>query len=168
MATEHLLSLGHRRVAHITGAAGLRISEERVGGYRDALLGAGIEPEDALLAVGSFTEEGGYDAARALLAGTELTGLFAANDLSALGAMHAIVESGRNVPEDVSVVGFDDLRLSEFTTPPLTTIRQPALEIADRATRLLLELARGRVARQLRHVLEPELVVRASTAPPPS
>jgi DNA-binding LacI/PurR family transcriptional regulator len=72
------------------------------------------------------------------------------------------------VPEDVSVIGFDDLRLSEFTTPPLTTIRQPALEIAERATGLLLDLAQGRAVRQLRHLLEPELVVRASTAPPPT
>jgi DNA-binding LacI/PurR family transcriptional regulator len=82
--------------------------------------------------------------------------------------MNAIVEGGRRVPDDVSVVGFDDLRLSSFTTPPLTTIRQPALEIAERATRLLLDLARGRPAKQRRHVLAPELVVRGSSAPPPA
>jgi LacI family transcriptional regulator len=166
MATEHLLSLGHRRIAHVAGAPELGISEERIAGYDEALLDAGIRPDVALLAVGSFTEEGGCEAMKALLASTDLTAAFAANDLSALGVMNAIVESGRRVPDDVSVVGFDDLRLSSFTTPPLTTIRQPALEIAERATRLLLDLARGRPARQRRHVLPPELVVRASTAPP--
>jgi LacI family transcriptional regulator len=164
MATEHLLSLGHRRVGHIAGAPDLRISEERIEGYREALSAAGLEPEPQLLAVGSFTEEGGYEAMRALLESTELTGVFAANDLSAIGAVSAIVESGRRVPEDVSVVGFDDLRLSRYTTPPLTTIHQPALEIAERATQLLLDLAAGREVPQLLHLLEPELVVRGSSA----
>jgi len=166
LATEHLISLGHRRIAHIAGAPELRISEERIGGYRDAFAAAGLEPDPGLLAVGSFTEEGGYEAMRALLDAAELTAVFAANDLSAIGAVNAIVESGRRVPEDVSVVGFDDLRLSRFTTPPLTTIHQPALEIAERATQLLLDLAAGRGVPQLLHLLEPELVVRASTSAP--
>jgi DNA-binding LacI/PurR family transcriptional regulator len=166
MATEHLISLGHRRIAHVSGAPELRISEERIGGYHDAFAAAGIDPDPKLVAVGSFTEEGGYEATRALLGATDLTAVFAANDLSALGAISAIVESGRHVPRDVSVVGFDDLRLSRFTTPPLTTIHQPALEIAERATQLLLDLAGGREVQQLLHLLEPKLVVRASTAPP--
>jgi DNA-binding LacI/PurR family transcriptional regulator len=102
---------------------------------------------------------------RALLDGADLTAVFAANDLSAVGAVSAIVESGRRVPEDVSVVGFDDLRLSRYTTPPLTTIHQPAPEIAERATQLLLDLAAGREVPQVLHMLEPELVVRASTSP---
>jgi LacI family transcriptional regulator, galactose operon repressor len=165
MATEHLLSLGHRRIGHIAGAPELGISEERIAGYRDALAAAGLEPEPQLLAVGMFTEEGGCEAMGALLETTELTAVFAANDLSAIGAVSAIVESGRRVPDDVSVVGFDDLRLSRYTTPPLTTIHQPALEIAERATQLLLDLAAGREASQLLHLLEPELVVRGSTAP---
>jgi DNA-binding LacI/PurR family transcriptional regulator len=166
MATEHLVSLGHRRVAHVAGAPELGISDERVQGYRDALAAAGIEPDPELLAVGSFTEEGGYEATVALRS-AELTAVFAANDLSAIGVIHAIVESGRRVPEDVSVVGFDDLRLSRHTTPPLTTIHQPALEIAQRATQLLLDLASGREVGQVRHLLAPELIVRGSTAAPP-
>jgi DNA-binding LacI/PurR family transcriptional regulator len=93
-----------------------------------------------------------------------LTAVFAANDLSAIGVINAVVESGRRVPADVSVVGFDDLRLARFTTPPLTTIHQPAREIARRATQLLLELAAGIPPDELRHVLEPTLVVRGSTA----
>ena len=166
MATEHLLSLGHRRVAHIAGARDLGISEERIAGYRDAHGAVGLEPDLALLAVGSFTDEGGYEAMRTLLARTELTAVFAANDLSAIGVINALVESGRRVPEDVSVVGFDDIRLARFTTPPLTTIAQPALEIAKRATQLLLDLAGGREVLELRHLLEPTLVIRRSTAGP--
>jgi DNA-binding LacI/PurR family transcriptional regulator len=167
LATEHLLSLGHTRIAHVSGAPDLRISQERVQGYRDALAAAGVKPDWDLIAVGSFLEEGGYEAARTLLDRSDFTGVFAANDLSAIGVMHAIVESGRAIPGDVSVVGFDDLRLSRFTTPPLTTIHQPAFEIAQRATQLLLDLADGREVTQLLHLLEPELVVRRSTAPPP-
>jgi LacI family transcriptional regulator len=166
LATEHLLSLGHTRIAHVAGAPGLRISDERIGGYSDALAAAAVEHSRALVAVGSFTEEGGYEAMRALLALSKLTAVFAANDLSALGVMHAIAESGRRIPADVSVVGFDDLRLAGHTTPPLTTIHQPAFEIAQRATQLLLDLAAGREVPQRLHLLEPELVIRGSTAPP--
>ena len=166
MATEHLLSLGHTRIAHVQGAPDLGISVERVQGYREALADAGISFDPQLLAIGSFTEEGGYEAARSLLETPGFTAVFAANDLSAIGVINAIVESGRRVPTDVSIVGFDDLRLSRFTTPPLTTIHQPAREIAELATQLLLELASGREVRQLRHLLEPSLVVRSSTAAP--
>jgi len=166
MATEHLLSLGHTRIAHVQGAPDLGISVERVQGYQEALADAGISFDPQLLAIGSFTEEGGYEAARSLLETPGFTAVFAANDLSAIGVINAIVESGRRVPTDVSIVGFDDLRLSRFTTPPLTTIHQPAREIAELATQLLLELASGREVRQLRHLLEPSLVVRSSTAAP--
>ena len=164
LATEHLLSLGHTRVAHVAGAAELRISEERIAGYRDAHNAMGIPVDAELLAVGSFTEEGGYEAMESLLLGPSFTAVFAANDLSALGVLSALSESGRAVPDDVSVVGFDDLRLSRYTTPPLTTIHQPAAEIARQATGLLLELAAGRTVDRMLHLLEPELVVRRSTA----
>jgi LacI family transcriptional regulator len=168
MATEHLLGLGHTRIAHVAGAPELGISGERVEGYRAALREAGIEPDARLLAAGNFTEDGGYEAARELLARRPRpTAVFAANDLSAVGVLAAVAESGRRVPEDVSVVGFDDLRLAAYTTPPLTTIHQPAREIGARATSLLVDLTRGKKVRRRRHLLEPELVVRRSTAPPP-
>jgi LacI family transcriptional regulator len=167
LATEHLLALGHSRIAHVTGALPLGISEDRLAGYREALAGAGIAGDDALVAEGRFTEEGGYEATRTLLERSPgFTAVFAANDLSAVGVLNAISESGRRVPDDVSVVGFDDLRLSAFTSPPLTTIQQPAREIAQRATEILFDLTHGKEVRQLRHVLAPTLVVRASTAPP--
>jgi LacI family transcriptional regulator len=163
LATEHLVSLGHLRIAHVAGPPELRISEERVEGYRAALRDAGLDPDPALVAAGGFTEEGGYRAIEAL-SGRGFSAIFAANDLSALGVISALAAEGRRVPDDVSVVGFDDLRLAAFTTPPLTTIHQPAAEIAKRAMQLLLDLTRGKkVTRQL-HLLEPTLVVRGSTA----
>jgi LacI family transcriptional regulator len=168
MATEHLLALGHTRIAHVAGAPELGISGERAEGYRAALRAAGIEPDPRLVEVGNYTEDGGYEAARALLARRRRpTAIFAANDLSAVGVLEAVAESGRRVPDDVSVVGFDDLRLAAYTTPPLTTIHPPAREIGARATSLLLDLTRGKKVRRRRHLLDPELVVRRSTAPPP-
>jgi LacI family transcriptional regulator, galactose operon repressor len=168
LATEHLLSLGHTRIAHVSGSLDLRISQQRVAGYRKALTSAGITPDPRLVAAGDFTEAGGYQATRTLLeAEVELTAVFAANDLSALGALHAITESGRRVPEDVSLVGFDDVPLAAFTSPPLTTIHQPAVEIAERATEILIDLTHGRQVPKLRYLLEPKLVVRASTAASP-
>jgi DNA-binding LacI/PurR family transcriptional regulator len=166
MATEHLLSLGHIRIAHVAGAPDLRISEERVEGYREALLAAHVPPAPELVATGDFTEEGGYRATSVLM-NRGFTAVFAANDLSALGVISALTEAGWRVPEDVSVVGFDDLRLSRYTSPPLTTIRQPAAEIAERATQLLLDLTHGKKVSQQLHLLEPELVVRGSTAARP-
>jgi DNA-binding LacI/PurR family transcriptional regulator len=165
IATEHLISLGHTRIAHVSGAIALRISDDRFAGYREALTGAGIQTDQRLVAHGHFTEEGGYRAATALLrSGVPFTAVFAGNDLSAIGAVTALVEHGRRVPQDVSVVGFDDLRLAAFTPPPLTTIRQPAAEIARRATGILMDLTHGRPVERMRHLLPPELVVRASTA----
>jgi DNA-binding LacI/PurR family transcriptional regulator len=164
LATEHLLALGHTRIAHIMGAP-LRISEERLLGYQGALTRAGLAPDSSLVALGDFTETGGHDAMEELLAADSgLTAVFAANDLSALGAINAIVASGRSVPGDVSVVGFDDLRLARYTSPPLTTVRQPAREIARHSTELLLGMIAGRQPGKLHHLFPPELVVRSSTA----
>jgi DNA-binding LacI/PurR family transcriptional regulator len=165
LATEHLLELGHRRIAHVAGIEALRISAHRIDGYRDALSAAGIAYDSALVVCGSFTEQGGFAAARALLEHTP-TAIFAANDLSAVGVVNALTESGLRVPADVSVVGFDDVRLAAYTSPPLTTVHQPAREIAQLATQLLFELTAGRPVQRTVRLLEPRLVVRRSTAPP--
>ena len=167
LATEHLIGLGHTRIGHVTGARVLGISGERLAGYEEALAGAGLPADPRLVAEGRFTEESGYEGARALLdAAPDVSAIFAANDLSALGVLSALAEAGRRIPGDVSVVGFDDLRLSAFTSPPLTTIKQPAAEIAQLATALLIGLTRGEPAAQVRHLLEPTLVVSESTATP--
>src|SRR5439155_18047203 len=167
LATEHLVRLGHRRIAHLTGRAQLRISAERQGGYEAELERLGVPVDPELVVAGDFTEEGGYRATRDLLArGTVFTALFAANDVSALGSLRALSEHGRRVPQDVSVVGFDDLWLAAYLTPPLTTIRQPLTDIGRKATELLIDMLRGkRRSRRVRHILRPELVVRGSTAP---
>jgi DNA-binding LacI/PurR family transcriptional regulator len=168
LAADHLLELGHTRIAHVTGAPALHISDDRLAGYQDALREDGIEPHPSLVAPGTFTEEGGYLAAKALVRRhPHVTAIFAANDLSAVGVLNALAEAGRRVPEDVSVVGFDDLRLAGYTSPPLTTVRQPADGLARLATELLIALTRGEDVQQMRHVLPPTLVVRASTAPAP-
>jgi LacI family transcriptional regulator, repressor for deo operon, udp, cdd, tsx, nupC, and nupG len=169
LATEHLIALGHRRIAHVSGSElqRFRHSRERLAGYREALAGAGVGADPRLVAAGDYTEEGGRRATRAVLdAGVEFSAVFAANDLSAIGAMSALAGQGRRVPDDVSVVGFDDVHISAFINPPLTTVHQPAAEIAQRATELLIALIHGREVAERRHVLEPRLVVRASTAAP--
>jgi DNA-binding LacI/PurR family transcriptional regulator len=168
-ATDHLLSLGHTRIAHVSGAEPdrLRHSQERFAGYQEALSHAGLGVDPRLVVTGNFTEEGGHQATRALLdSGARFSAVFAANDLSAIGAVRAIFESGQSVPEDVSVVGFDDIHISAFVRPQLTTIQQPAAEIARRATEILIALIHGQRVRDRRHLLEPRLVVRASSAPP--
>jgi len=165
LATEHLIELGHTRIAHVAGPPELGISGERAAGYRDAHERHRIPVDSGLIAVGLFTAEGGYAAVQELL-GREFSAVFAANDLSAMGVMSALTERGWRVPYEVSVVGFDDLRLAAFTSPPLTTIHQPAREIAERATQLLLDVTNGKRVQKRRHLLEPRLVVRGSTDAP--
>jgi DNA-binding LacI/PurR family transcriptional regulator len=168
LATDHLVSLGHTRIAHITGAPA-RISDERIAGYLEALQRAGIAPDPALVAQGDFTEAGGHAAMRALLeSNARFSAVFCANDLSAMGALGSVLSSGRKVPLDLSIVGFDDVRLAPYTSPPLTTIHQPAAEIARYATELLLALIRGEHPETMRRLFAPTLVVRASTGPPRS
>jgi len=167
VATEYLLELGHRGVAHISGPIGLRVSQERLAGYREALNKAGIGYDPGLVVSGNFTEEAGYTGIEALLeAATAFTAVFAANDLAAIGATAALKDRGHRVPEDVSVVGFDDIRLAAYTSPPLTTIRQPTYEMGRRATELLIDAihSRGSIRRIQPVVFDGELIVRASSA----
>jgi DNA-binding LacI/PurR family transcriptional regulator len=168
LATDYLISLGHTRIAHITGAEA-QISDAREAGYREALHGAGIEPDPSLVAPGDFTEAGGHAAMRVLLeSGARFTAIFCANDLSAMGALNSVLSSGRKVPLDLSIVGFDDVRLAPYTSPPLTTIHQPAAEMARHATELLLDLIGGKQPTEMRRLFAPTLVVRGSTGPPRS
>jgi DNA-binding LacI/PurR family transcriptional regulator len=164
LATQHLIDLGHRAIAHITGTAGLPLVRQRLNGYRKTLRGAGIRPEPSLVVPGEFTEEGGYQAANRLLArDTPFTAIFAANDLSAIGAMAALKAHGLNIPGNVSVVGFDGINLSAYSTPPLTTVRQPAYEMGRRAAEQLIDCIRKTsVNRPARVLFKPELIVRQS------
>jgi LacI family transcriptional regulator len=165
-ATRHLLALGHRRIAMISGPSDVLCSRARVDGYRSALEEAGIEVDPTLVRYGDFYVGGGYDHGRSLL---ELpdppTAVFAGSDYQALGVLRAARELGLRVPDDLSVVGYDDLPVAEWIAPALTTVDQPLAEMAATATRMVLGLARGEAPSSLRIDLATELVVRESTAP---
>jgi LacI family transcriptional regulator len=167
LATRHLLSLGHARVACIVGPADLRPSQQREAGWRRALQRAGIAPRADEIVRGDFGPEGGAAAMRRLLQSAQPPGaVFVCNDMMAIGALHAAHEAGIDVPGDLSLIGFDDIELAAYTSPPLTTVAQPKEAIGTGAAGLLLErLVDGRVEPR-RAILQPELRVRASTAPP--
>ncbi len=164
-ATNHLLSAGHTRVAHLAGPHEFSVARQRLHGYERALRAYGIEPDPALIASSDMTRETGYAAARTLLTGTDATAVFCANDMSAAGAVAAARDLGRSVPDDVSVVGFDDIPLAEDVYPGLTTVHVPQQELGRSATRLALHRRAGDPPR--RHVmLGSHIVVRQSVAPP--
>ena len=162
-ATRHLLELGHRTVFHIAGPDDWQESRRRVAGWRHALKEAGTEGAAPL--VGDWSARAGYELGRRLLAESDVTAVFVANDQMALGLLRVLHEAGRNVPGDVSVVGFDDVPEAAYFTPPLTTVRQDFMEMGRRSLHLLLaEIDRGERS-TTREIVPSELVVRASTAP---
>ncbi|MDX1663656.1 MAG: LacI family DNA-binding transcriptional regulator [Candidatus Promineifilaceae bacterium] len=162
-ATEHLISLGHRRIAHVTGNLTHADAVERREGYLQALRDNRIEPLSDLIAEGEFTEQSGVLAIEMLLSrGRTFSAVFAANDESAYGVRLACYRRGIRVPQDMSLVGFDDIRPSAYTTPPLTTVHQPTREIGSAAARAMLKLMNGE-AYKLPHIAA-ELVIRESTA----
>lgn len=168
-ATRHLLGLGHRRIAVISGPQDVLCSRARVDGYRSALEEAGVPIDPSYICYGDFFVGGGYTHGSALLDRPDRpTAIFAGSDNQALGVMRAARERGLRVPEDLSIVGYDNLPVTEWLTPPLTTIHQPLTEMASTATQILLRMARGEPARNVRIDLATELVIRQSTAPPPS
>ena len=165
LAVQHLTALGHRRIACIGGPAGVATADQRAEGWRMALAGLGL-PSAGLLQPGDFTSEGGYAAMHAILRRTPRpSAVFVANDLMAIGALCAAHECGVAVPDELSLVGFDDIELARFACPPLTTVAQPKQRIAAMAVDMLLERIEGRRQDVRKVVLQPELRVRASTAP---
>jgi DNA-binding LacI/PurR family transcriptional regulator len=166
-ATRHLLSLGHRRIGVIGGPRGVLCSRARIDGYRAAMDEAGVPVDPTLISHGAFHVTEGTTRGRALLlAENRPTAIFAGNDLQALGVYQAARDLRLHIPEDLSVVGFDDLPVARWVGPPLTTIRQPLAEMAATAAELALAMARGETPAQPRVELMTELVVRESTAPP--
>ena len=172
-ATQHLLSLGHRSIAHIGyGSPRFTTVAERLSGYRAALEEGGAQLDDELIAFANYSAESGMHAMRSLLArsrGTQprFSALFCSNDTVALGAIRALSEAGLRVPEDVAVVGFDNIPIAAFTAPPLTTIHSPLLAMAEAAAHLLVNLVEGQSPPQLEQVLDTELIVRASCGAQP-
>ena len=166
-ATRHLLALGHRRVAMVSGPAHFLCSRARVDGYRSAHDEAGVPVDPSLTRYGDFYVGGGYEHGMALLSRPDRpTAIFAGSDMQALGVLRAARELGLRVPEDLSVVGYDNLPLTEWIGPALTTVHQPLREMAGTATRMLVELANGKALPNRRIDLATSLVVRESTAPP--
>ncbi|RME49048.1 MAG: GntR family transcriptional regulator [Chloroflexi bacterium] len=167
LATRHLLELGHRRIGVISGPDETIVAvEARLQGVRRTLAEHGCALPEEYVAPGDFTPESGYEAARRLMSHpSPPTAIFALNDRMAIGAIHYLREAGYRIPGDVSVIGFDDVPLAELFDPPLTTIRQPALEMGQQAARVLFDLIRGYAPATRTLVLPVDLVVRKSTAP---
>ena len=166
-ATEHLLSLGHRRIGAITGVPDWLASVERLNGYRAALAAAGVVPDSALVVESDWAVEGGEAAAALLLDLPDPpTAVFAFNDNMAIGALRAARARALSVPADFSVVGFDDSELATAATPALTTVRQPLAEMGRMAVTLLLRLLENRRGERMSIELQTRLIVRDSTAAP--
>jgi DNA-binding LacI/PurR family transcriptional regulator len=162
-ATRHLLNLGHQTVHHIAGPDSWLDAQERVDGWRQALRSAGA-PEPGLLR-GDWSARSGYEIGHRLAAMPEVTAVMCGNDQMALGLLRALAEHGRRVPDDVSVVGFDDIPEAAFFLPPLTTVRQDFGELGRRALHLLMDRIAGQYQPDAVLPIEPELVVRASAGP---
>ncbi|MCX8068574.1 MAG: LacI family transcriptional regulator [Anaerolineae bacterium] len=163
-ALRHLLALGHRRIGMITNAPlAYTASHQRLTGYRRALEEAGIAFEEALVRYGNFDEESGRRAMESLLALEERpTAVFVASDMVAVGALRALREHGLRVPEDMALVGFDDIAVSRYLTPALTTVHVPAFGLGWSAAELLIRIVEGDIPNETQVRLETELVVRES------
>ena len=167
VATRHLIELGHRRIAVMGGPRHVLCSKARIDGYSSALDAADIAVSPELIRHGNFHVESGHDNGRELLTlDSPPTAIFAGSDLQAMGLYEAARELGVRIPEDLSVVGYDDLPVARWVGPPLTTVRQPLTEMAEEATRMALTLARGGKPANLRLDLATDLIVRGSTARP--
>ena len=161
LATEHLISVGCRRIATIAGPADMAAGVDRLAGWRDALQEAGL-PDDAVVHA-DFTSAGGAAAMERLLQShPDIDGLFAASDLMAVGALGVLERAGRSVPDDLKVVGFDDLGVAASAGPPLTTVTNPVVEMSRLAAELLLDQIAGTAASPAPRIFDPELVVRSS------
>jgi DNA-binding LacI/PurR family transcriptional regulator len=166
VATSHLINLGHRRIAYIGKTARTRDGIERIAGYRAALDSAHLPIDPQLECAGAFTESDGYTAAKILLGLPEPpTAIFAGNDRQAAGVYQALHEAGLAIPDDMSVIGFDNLPFTELLGPPLTTIHAPRLELGRTAAAMLLRLINGETLEMPRMVLPTQFIERQSCRP---
>jgi LacI family transcriptional regulator len=166
MATEHLIKLGHTRIAYIADLDSQFSTHERFRGYQTVLEEEGFQIDKRLMRSGDSTLESGYYLMKDLLqSGETFTAVFAYNDLVALGAIRAIKEAGLKVPMDISVVGYDDILVAEYLDIPLTSVHQPIIEISRKATELLFEkIKAGPEYQSQQFFLKPRLAVRSSTS----
>ncbi|MCQ0010662.1 LacI family DNA-binding transcriptional regulator [Actinomadura madurae] len=167
-ATRHLIDQGHRRIAIITGPADMLCSVARLDGFRSAMSMAGLEVEPTFVTYGDFHVQGGFERAMELLGRPDRpTAIFAGSDLQALGALEAARVHGLRVPDDLSVVGYDDVAVAPWASPALTTVLQPLRQMAESAAQMILSIRAGEPV-ATRMELSTSLVVRKSTAPPPA
>jgi LacI family xylobiose transport system transcriptional regulator len=167
MATRHLIELGHTRIAAITGPDDMMCSHARIDGYRSAMTAAGLPIDPDLIRFGDFHTSGGRQHGFELLDRDDRpTAIFAGSDLQALGVMEVMRQLGLSAPDDVSIVGYDDIPLAKWVSPRLTTIHQPLRRMAEEATRLVIRMRDGSATGATRLDLATDLVVRESTAPP--
>src|SRR5271154_4312251 len=170
-AMEHLFAFGHRRIAFISGPLALSSAQVRAQAFERSLRRHCLRGESHLMQEGDHRVEGGHAAMQRILqSGKPPTAVLASNDLTAIGAMGAIREAGLRIPEDISVIGFDDIELSTYTQPALTTLQVPRRELAAIAFRSLFrgrDAVVGKPAAKLEHVIQPRLIVRHSTAQAP-
>jgi DNA-binding LacI/PurR family transcriptional regulator len=164
-ATEHLLELGHRTVWHVAGPADWLEARQRIEGWMAALERAGADVPPLL--TGDWSARSGYELGQRLATVRDITAIFAGNDQMALGILRALYEAGREVPRDLSLVGFDDIPEAQFFTPPLTTVQQDFNELGRQSLMLLLEEIAMSERSSAHVVVPPTLKVRESTAPPP-
>ena len=165
MATQHLIDLGHRCIAHITGPIQEDCSRNRQKGYHNAMQSAGLVPDSELTQEGDWSATSGCQAVqRWIKKGAQFSAIFAQNDRMAIGAIHALREEGLQVPQEVSVIGFDDMPLASYFDPPLTTIRQDTFNLGSKAAQLLIQSIEGPDTLHRSIHLTGELVLRQSTA----
>ncbi|MEV4320023.1 substrate-binding domain-containing protein [Actinocrispum sp. NPDC049592] len=167
LAGEYLVSLGHKRIAFFSGPMGIRQCADRLAGLRQAVTGAGLDPDSVIDVVETPALKAriGYEAARELFDSSgQVTAAFCANDLLALGVLRAAVSTGRRVPDDLAIMGYDDIEFAADAAVPLSSIRQPTVDIGRDAARLLLEECDNPETHEHQQVMfEPELVIREST-----
>ena len=163
LATEYLLQLGHRNIACITGPEYLLDSRMRLTGYENAIRKSGNEPDRTLLFHGRYTYESGVSATEELLrSGRNFSAIFAFNDLMAIGAISALKRAGLRVPQDISVIGYDDIFMSGMLDVPLTTVRQPTYDMGEYAVKMIMEGRNDWESREEKKLFDPELVIRSS------
>mgnify|MGYP003985553649 FL=1 len=164
LVVEHLVSLGHKRIACLAPPPELMFAHYRLQGFREGLAEAGLQANDSLILIGNLTQRGGYEQAGKLLdLPTPPTAIAACNDLMAFGAMSAAQERGLVVGKDIAITGFDDIPMSEYAHPSLTTLHQPLYQIGGMVCEMLIQLIRGKPLEEKYILLKPELVVRQSS-----
>jgi LacI family transcriptional regulator len=164
LAVEHLLGLGHRRIACLAGPMSFAVSRARVAGWRKALARAGIEPAADWLLEGDFRAASGHDLTRGLIARGDFSAIFASNDLLGIGALRAAAEEGVAVPKALSIIGFDGIEMGAYTYPALTTVGYPIRAIGETAATVLIERIAGGASKLRDVVVTPKVIERESTA----